>query len=144
MPSLCDVNVLLPLCTDRHVHCAAARAWAETITQPHALSVCRVSQLGLLRLLNNPVVMKEHALSTIECWRVYDTLMTDERFVFRPEPAGLERALQKLTRPHSFAPKLWQDAYLAAFAIAGGLQLVTFDQGFRSFVGLDCRVLSAG
>ena len=36
------------------------------------------------------------------------------------------------------SPKLWMDAYLAAFAIAGGCQLVTTDQGFAQFPSLRC------
>ncbi len=141
MTTLCDVNVLLALCSDRHVHHGVACQWAEGVAKRHEVAVCRVTQLGLLRLLNNPAVMKEEALSTEECWRVYETLMEDERFVFRAEPAGLEGALKKATLPQSFAPKLWQDAYLAAFAMGAGLQLVTFDRGFRNFGGLNCRVL---
>jgi len=35
------------------------------------------------------------------------------------------------------------DAYLAAFAIAGGLELVTFDQVFTNFAGLTPTILTA-
>ena len=38
------------------------------------------------------------------------------------------------------SPKLWMDAYLAAFAIESGQQLVTTDTGFRQFKGLDATV----
>jgi predicted nucleic acid-binding protein len=34
------------------------------------------------------------------------------------------------------------DAYLAAFAITGGLELITFDKGFSKFGGLRYAVLS--
>jgi predicted nucleic acid-binding protein len=34
------------------------------------------------------------------------------------------------------------DAYLAAFAIAGGHQLVTTDKGFAQYPGLSLHVLS--
>jgi predicted nucleic acid-binding protein len=38
---------------------------------------------------------------------------------------------------------LWIDAYLAAFAIAGGYRLLTLDRDFRQYVsaGLALRVL---
>ena len=42
------------------------------------------------------------------------------------------------------SPKLWMDAYLAAFTVAGGYQLVTTDKGFKQFKGLDILVLSKG
>jgi hypothetical protein len=42
------------------------------------------------------------------------------------------------------APKLWMDAYLAAFAIAGGMRIVTLDKDFRNFEsqGLNLLLLS--
>ena len=36
---------------------------------------------------------------------------------------------------------MWNDAYLAAFALAGGFQVVTFDQGFSKFAGVNCLIL---
>jgi predicted nucleic acid-binding protein len=41
---------------------------------------------------------------------------------------GLEERLRERTGSGSVAPKTWMDAYLAAFAEAGGLTLVTFDK----------------
>lgn len=46
-----------------------------------------------------------------------------------------------LCRPHGRAPKGVMDAYLAAFAIAGGYTLVTLDKGFKQFDGVSCVVL---
>ena len=42
----------------------------------------------------------------------------------------------------SFSPKVWNDAYLAAFAIEAGLQLITTDGDFRVFPGLQYSVLT--
>jgi uncharacterized protein len=61
VPALCDVNVLLALVTERHVHHAAAVRWFDTLPAGAAV-VCRVAQMGLLRLLNSPTVMREEAL----------------------------------------------------------------------------------
>lgn len=41
-------------------------------------------------------------------------------------------------------PRLWTDAYLAAYARAGGLTVVTFDRGFRQFPDLSCELLAPG
>jgi hypothetical protein len=112
----------------------AAKAGGEFV-------ICRISQLGLLRLFSNPVVMQSDVCTTDRAWRLYDTLMSDDRFVFRGEPTRMETKLRELTRGFPFSPKLWQDACLAAFAAAAGLRLVTFDGGFRKFKGLDCLVL---
>ena len=42
------------------------------------------------------------------------------------------------------SPKLWMDAYLAAFALAGRYRIVTTDAGFRQFQGIDLLVLGQG
>jgi toxin-antitoxin system PIN domain toxin len=140
MPSLCDVNFLLAICHRRHtIHAIAAR-WLDSVDDDE-LIVCRFSQLALLRLLNNPVTMQGQPLNADQAWRDYDTVMSDERFAYRSEPEDLETVLRRLMRGQHYAPKLWPDAYLAAFAIAAGLQFVTFDQGFRKFAGLQLELL---
>ena len=99
--------------------------------------VCRASQLSLLRLLNNPAAMREDVLTVDEAWQIFDDLMRDDRFAFVFEPPRLEAVLRRLMRGAAFSPKLWQDAYLAAFAVAGGLSFVTFDADFKLFDQLD-------
>ena len=42
----------------------------------------------------------------------------------------------------SASSKVWMDAYLAAFAKTGGLQMVTLDQGFSKFEGISITMLS--
>jgi toxin-antitoxin system PIN domain toxin len=135
MAALCDVNCLLAMCYDRHVHHPAALAWLE---QQAALSVgiCRKTQLGLLRLLTNASVMIGDVCNLKQSWKIYDTLMSDERFAFYTEPIDLEQHLRRYTASGRVSPKLWQDAYLAAFAHATKLHLVTFDGGFQQFKGL--------
>jgi predicted nucleic acid-binding protein len=50
---------------------------------------------------------------------------------FLEEPPGLERRFRALSRSKQAAPKAWADAYLAAFASASQVTLVTFDRAFR-------------
>ncbi len=141
MPALCDVNVLLALVTDRHAHHDRAVRWGESVPAGEAV-LCRVAQVGLLRLLNNPAVMGEEALDTAGCWSVWRRLLEDERFRFMPnEPTGLDVVFERFTVGRAFGPRLWTDAYLGAFAHAARLTLVTFDTGFRGFPGLSCNVL---
>lgn len=143
MPALCDVNVLLALSADRHSLHGVAVEWADALP-PSEAGVCRMAQVGLLRLLNNPVVMGEDVLDTAGCWSVWRRLLEDERFQFLPqEPAGLDAEFERLTAGRRFSPRLWTDAYLAAYARKAGLTLVTLDHGFRSFPGLTCQVLEA-
>ena len=141
MPTLCDVNVLLALVTDRHAHHAAAVRWFEPLSAGDAV-VCRVAQMGLLRLLNNPAVMREEALDASACWDIWLRMAEDDRIHFAVgEPPDLDTCLEYFVRGRAFAPRLWTDAYLAAFAFAVGWTLVTFDRGFQGFQGLSCDLL---
>lgn len=103
MASLCDVNFLLPLCHGLHEHYPVANARLAAASAAGEFVVCRAGQLGLLRLLSNPAAMKESACTTDEAWQVYDTLMADDRFVYRDEPPGC-RALN-----HSRDRSKWSD-----------------------------------
>ena len=70
--------------------------------------------------------------------------LCDERMRFSVvEPADLDTAFEQFTIGRAFTPRLWTDAYLAAYAHAGGMTMVTLDQGFRSFPGLACEVLES-
>jgi predicted nucleic acid-binding protein len=58
------------------------------------------------------------------------------------EPHGLEEAWRRFSStPGSPTPNLWTDSYLAAFAVCGGLRLVTFDKVFKKFEGVELLVL---
>jgi hypothetical protein len=140
MPALCDVNVLLAFCYDRHAHHAAALAWLD-VQPSRSAALVRVTQLGLLRLLCHATVMGADVCTLAGAWSIYDALQADERFRFVSEPEAVEAILRRLTRASSPRPQLWTDAYLAAFALSAGLHLVTFDRGFRQFTGLDVILL---
>jgi hypothetical protein len=140
---LCDVNVLLALVTDRHASHAAAVRWLDSVPAGGA-TICHLAQTGLLRLLNNPAVMREDVLDTTACWELWRRLLEDERVRFTPtEPLGLDAAFERFTSGRAFTPRLWTDAYLAAYAHTSGLTMVTFDQGFRQFDGLACHVIES-
>ena len=112
-----------------------ARDWFADLPEGVRFSFCRLTQLGLLRLLTAEAVMGDEALSQSEAWAVYDRWLADRRVSPVDEPPTLERRFRALTRSRQAAPKAWADAYLAAFADAAQLSLVTFDRGFRGRVG---------
>lgn len=126
-----DVNVWLALASRRHVHAPICSSWISSI-QSGEIVFCRVTQMGLLRLLTNESVMGSDVLSSREAWRVYRTILEDERIQFASEPFALEPEWKKLTVQDQPTPKIWTDAYLAAFARAGGMQLVTLDRAVLS------------
>jgi toxin-antitoxin system PIN domain toxin len=114
-----------------HVHHLVARDWFASLEADVRFCFCRFTQLGLLRLLTAEAVMGEEVMNQPEAWGVYDRWLADDRVAFLEEPAGLERRFRAMTRLKRAAPKLWADAYLAAFAEASQLTLVTFDKAFR-------------
>ncbi len=140
MPALCDANVLLALAYDRHAHHAAALAWLEAQVDGSVV-LCRVAQLSLLRLLCHSTVMGSDVCTLPDAWSIFDEIRSDSRFRFVAEPESIEVVLRELTQAPTASPKVWTDAYLAAFARSAGIQLVTFDGGFRQFSGLQLILL---
>lgn len=140
MRVLLDVNMLLALSFRGHSQHFQARAWLETV-QKDDVVVRRIAQSGLLRLLTTREVMGADVQTMSQAWRAYDQLMLDPRFLFGHEPDGIQKVWRVLCPPNHVAPKKWVDAYLAAFAIAAGLRLATFDRGFRDFPRLDLILL---
>lgn len=80
-------------------------------------------------------------LTNEEAWHVYDRLAAGARIGSAFEPRGIEEQWKRLASGATASPKLWMDAYLAVFALAGRHQLVTNDAAFRQFAGLDLMVL---
>ena len=127
-----DINVWVALTYDRHVHHVIARRWFEGLEPTARLFFCRITQLGLLRLLSAEVIMgPDHVKNQQEAWTAYDRWLEDERIEMLEEPGGLEAHFRALTRSPHAAPKEWADSYLAAFAISSRLTIVTFDRSFR-------------
>lgn len=136
-----DINVWLALAFPAHVHHLPAQAWFGAVPADRPCHFCRLSQLGFLRLANNPKVFPAAAVAQDQAWKLYDLLLVNPRVGFAVEPAGLETIWRSFTQSSQFAPNAWADAYLAAFAIAGGYELVTFDKAFTRYTGLTVTVL---
>ena len=128
-----DINVWVALSYDRHVHHIIARRWFESLAPLARLFFCRLTQLGLLRLLTAAAVMgPDQVRSQQEAWNTYDRWLQNERIAFLEEPAALETQFRALTRSPHATPKDWADSYLSAFAETSGLRLVTFDRALGS------------
>src|ERR1041384_4689039 len=107
-----DVNVWLALAVGDHPHPAPAVAWwNENSTMT---GFCRLTELGLLRLLTTASAMGGQPLTNEEAWRVYDGFLSDERVRVFPELASIDDLFRSLSTARQAAPKLWADAYLAA------------------------------
>lgn len=142
MGALVDINVLVALLHARHLHSARAVAWLASLDENHAIAICRVAQMGALRILTRPSVMKEDVKSAAEFWRGWTMLLEDDRFSRVDEPPGFESVWQTVTTRLRRGEVAETDAYLAAFALAGQHRLVSFDRGMKRFTGVDTEILT--
>ena len=124
--SIPDINVWLAILLADHAHRAEARAWWEA-DPSDTLALTRITQLGILRLLTTSAAMNGQPLTMIEAWAAYDRLFEDDRVAYLDEPASFERSFRKKSVEQFASPKLWADAYLAAFAEETQASIVTFD-----------------
>ena len=142
--ALVDSNVWLALALSKHRLHPVARAWLGK-QRPRAIVFCRATQQSFLRLLTTSAVFVPYGIPPLgnkAAWSVYEDFRADERIAWAAEPRGVEAHWKKFTQGSTASPKLWMDAYLAAFALAGGNSLVTTDKGFKQFKGLDLLVLT--
>jgi len=141
-----DVNIWLALALSGHTHHQVARTWLDGEETDASLCFCRATQQGLLRLLTTAEVLSGYGnppLTNREAWQVIESFMEDDRITFIHEPEGLEDTWKTLAIRDTNSPKLWMDAYLAAFALRAGLRIITSDKAFSQFQGLDLLVLKA-
>ncbi len=136
MRQLCDINVLLALVAERHIHHKRCSAWWKTRDPSSPLLICREVQSALLRLLSNAAVMGPDVQTLPHAWAIYASLLQAGGFARVLEPRGVDVVWERLCRPFKHAPKIVSDAYLAAFAITGSFTLVTLDKDFAKFDGL--------
>ena len=145
--TLCDSNIGLALALPGHVHHAAARRWLNGVEGVAAVFFCRATQQAFLRLLTNAAVLAPYGnqpLTNRQAWEVYEAMLIDDRIAWHAdEPAGLDVRWKQFAVRDTASPKLWMDAYLAAFAVAGGHRLVTTDTAFRQFRGLTLELVGA-
>lgn len=134
-----DTNVWLALVWGRHSHAEAARDWFDGC-EDEQFFFCRFTQLALLRLLTTKTVMNRDVKSMSAAWEIYDQCCADDRIGLLAEPHGIDSGFRAFAKSREASPKLWADAYLAAFASTAGLRLITFDKAFRS-KPVDCLVL---
>ena len=150
-----DINVWLALAVQEHPHHQAAlRYWATAQAERtregaaaaragsgSRLWFCRVTMLGLVRLLCQPKAVGPGALDTLAAWMLYAQYRALPHIGLLPEPENCDDALRALVGSGPLPPRLWADAYLAALSLSAGLRLVTFDRDFERF-GLErCLIL---
>lgn len=146
MPAdLLDSNVWVALCMERHKHHQAAMMWFDGVTEENSVRFSRMTQNSFLRLVTVKEFQKEDTMNNALALASYRAFRADPRTGWLDEPAGLEATWLKLAERNTASPKVWMDAYLAAFAIRAGVRFVTLDGDFEKYEndGLNLLLLGA-
>ncbi len=124
MRALLDINLLLALLDQAHVHHERARAWFEGQIGEGWAS-CPLTQNGFVRIISQPR-HPEH-LSTSEALELLTAAASTHYHEFWPASVSLldEESLDR-TRVHG--PKQLTDLYLLSLAVSQGGRLATFDR----------------
>jgi uncharacterized protein len=144
---LFDTNVWIAALFAAHpAHAVAQEALMRASADAPAV-FCRATQQSFLRLATTPALLKVYGapgMSNNDALVALDALQALPQTSLRLEAPGVFGLWRGLASADTASPKLWMDAYLAAFAIGGGLRLVSLDRDFNSFVarGLDLELLT--
>ena len=142
MRHLCDSNVFLALVTQTHAHHRIVQQWFDQLGTDDTAELCRMTQSSLLRLLTTDQFMHPYTPTNAQALSVLRIVLSDTRIRFADEPLELQERWHTLATSTKPSPKLWMDAYLAAFAELSSIRFVTLDKAFHRFKLLDLLILS--
>lgn len=145
--SLFDTSVWLAAIFGQHQFHSIARQALRQATHAQPAVFCRATQQSVLRLISTAGIAKSYGvlpLTNRGALLTLDALQALPQVSWQAEPPGIFEKWRSLATLDTASPKVWMDAYLAAFAIQSGLRLVTLDKDFKNFVaqGLDVELLS--
>lgn len=120
---LLDVNVLVALAWDSHVHHVAVRRWfAEGAGDGWA--TCSITELGFVRVCSNPKVLPA-AIGVEDARRVLRAMAGAPGHRFLPDDVSPRAP----GAPQLSGHRQVTDAHLLTLARAHGVPLVSFDRG---------------
>ena len=147
MATLYDSNVWLALTFSAHPHHALANKIFAIASPENPACFCRATQQSFLRLSTTPAILKNYGaqgFTNHDAVTLLETLSQLPSIHTLAEPTELEPLWLNLAGLSSSSPKVWMDAYLAAFAILHEAEFVTLDRDFQNFEkdGLKLRLLN--
>ena len=126
---LLDVNVLVAILDEDHVHHEAATRWFDTSGLQWA--ICPFTEAGLLRYMTRP---KTGDMSMEEVTAMLAQLKQEPGYHYQPISADW-LALSGPFFKRLFGHNQVTDAYLLGLAIQEGLVLATFDRAMLHLAG---------
>lgn len=141
MTYLGDINFFLALKASTHPNYSAANGWFGGLTGTDKVCFCRSTEQGFLRLLTAARFFGPDVSTNLEAIQHYNELRGHDRIAFAIEPQNLLPKWFEFSGVRTASPKIWMDAYLAAFAVLSDMTFVTFDKGFARYEGLQLLTL---
>jgi uncharacterized protein len=144
---LFDTNVWFAALFTSHPFHAQAQQALQQATPAAPAVLCRATQQSFLRLATTPALLKAYGaagMTNRDALVALNALQALPQVSVRDEAPGVYTLWCSLASSDRVSPKVWMDAYLAAFAIQGGMRMLTLDRDFNNFVpqGLDLLVIS--
>jgi uncharacterized protein len=136
--ALLDVNALVALAWDSHMHHAATRSWfADNAADGWA--TCPITESGFVRVSANPKVLP-HAIGVHAAREVLTVLRSVKGHRFLADDVSLSDGDVPVIHVH----RQVTDAHLLTLARRRGMRLVTFDAGLATLAdGRDVELLTA-
>ena len=123
MRALLDVNALIALLDEEHVHHAHILEWlSRPENTPHGFATCAITQLGLIRVMSGKGYYKP-VETTVAASALQRITRKGHRYLDVPPPCQGTIRWKTTNSPRS------TDAALLSTAVANGCRLVTFDAG---------------
>ena len=142
MNFLLDVNVLVALIWEQHMHHASAGRWFSTTFtgSTDGFATCGVTQTGFVRVSSNPAVLRD-AVSVREASAVLAELVGHPSHRFLADDRGFAR---NPLVPHDrlVGHRQVTDAHLIAIARRHRSRVATFDAGLAQLGGSTVERLS--
>ena len=136
--ALLDVNALVALAWDSHVHHARMRAWFET-NGATGWATCPVTESGFVRVSSNPKVLPS-PIGVVAAREVLAVLRAAGAHQFLADDVSLTDA----DVPDISGYRQVTDAHLLTLARRRSVRLVTFDTALATLAnGQDVELLSA-
>jgi hypothetical protein len=136
--ALLDVNALVALAWDSHVHHAAMRQWFSA-NDAAGWATCPITESGFVRVSSNPIVLPS-AIGVDAARGVLSALREHPRHLFLTDDVSIRDS----DVPSIAGYRQVTDAHLLTLARRRGVRLVTFDASLLAMGGgNDVEVLTA-
>ena len=145
--SLLDSGVWVALTFASHPFHRSAGEALRQLSPDRPPCRIRATEISAFRLVTTPTIHRAFGVagfSNTQAMQYLGMLFAEIGCVEVEEPAGTRELWLRLAGSTTASPKIWMDAYLAAVAIRGDMELITLDSGFREYGDDGLRVVLLG